>query len=505
MTRRAYSVLLLAVALLGAGGTAFLAMSLSGGEARGRGLSARVDVARQPPRIGPAEPTAPAARREAGGSVAAGEPLPPGSHHTAVRPGLREPYDSQETRMRRAQLSSRILELLDQIMTLDKVTERHNLHTELQNALRELGGRIDPEIRDRLMKMLEEDSDPRFRPLIGQTLGALEGDAETAKRLVDLLKTRPANVYTRNAIFIALENMKVEAVVPDLLALLGEGHDNEELIVRAIGGIGGPDAQKALLQRLFQPLRPETRREIEAALGRVPDRTVLEAATAALPDADADAKASIVTMLGMTRDPRYAESVIRTLEGEAGENVRRAALRALGQFGDEKSGLTLLRYVSQGGDLARHATNALQSISNADTVTRLAEDFDRLPTEARAALMGAALRLPVPGAKLEKLALATLADGDERTRRAAIQVLGRRGRADHVEPVARAIERAQSMTELNAGMQALQSIATRSAAQAGLDRLHLLPEAQREAYRRVFERIREAAPPDPPGIAGDVR
>lgn len=494
--RRAFTLLLLTFALVAAGGTAFLVMSLSGDDDAGRGRDwAR--AGREAPRI------AGSGDESQGGSVpmrerpatGTGRNAGEGAPHGALPPGVREPFDDKDARIRHAQLSARVAELLDKIMAIEKVTERQKYWEELQTALRELGRRIDPALRDRLLTLLNE-AEPRWRPLVGQTLGALEGDADTAKKLVRMLQERPASVYTRNAIYTAIGMMKVEAVVPDLLSLLGEGMENEELLVRAVGQIGGRETHKALLERIYKPLRPETRREIESVLGTTPDAAVLEAAAASLPDADPDARTSIVAVLGMARDPRYSETVIRLLDGEPSANVRQAAFRALGRIGDEKAGLVLLRQIEQGGELSRHATNALYEITNAATLTKLSERYDALNVDARVALVGAARRLPAPGETLNKLAISGLEDHEERVRVQAAGVLGRRGRDDHVEPISRFLDRARSLQELVTAMQALQTIASKASAEAGLARIHLLPAAQQEVYRQAFEKQAAAAMPD---------
>lgn len=480
------SRLLVLGALVGAGVVSYLAVTLLLDPAEVRGSrEERVGDRRVQPgeRSGEALDAGNARPRQGEKPAAPGEG--PGS---SVPPGLRQPEDGPSGAQYFGERQAEVIRLLEEIQNTEDAAQRHRFYQQLLQTLRELGRRIDPSTRDRLIEMLTS-VESRWRPLVGDALGCLGGDVETAKKLVDLLKARAGDVYTRNAIFSALGQMKVQEAVPALLSLLGEGQDNEELIVRAIGDIGGTDAQTALLARLHQPLRPETRREIEAVLGRGMERALLQQAADSYADAGPDARASICIVLGMTRDPRWAEMVISATDREGYEPARKAGIRALGYFGDEKSGEALLRYIDGGGDLGREATKALHEITNAETIAGLAGRWDSFREDAKTALMGAASRLPVPGEKLMGLAVSGLEDPIEGVRTASARTLGRQGRNDFVEPVGRFLDRARNLREISSALQALLKINTKEAAEAALARLGALPENQRTAYRTLFEKM----------------
>ncbi|MGH7162017.1 MAG: HEAT repeat domain-containing protein, partial [Planctomycetota bacterium] len=412
-----------------------------------------------------------------------------GAPSGAVLPGGRTPFDGPEARLELAHASARLLETLDAITQEPDPNRRHQRWTELKSLLRELGHRVDPVVRDRLIDMLTT-VDQNWRPLVGDALGALEGDAGTAKKLTALFQSRPENRYTRSAILIALGKMKVPDVVPELVATLGSGYENEDLIVRAIGQIGGPDAQQALFERLGKPIQPETRREIEAVLGNAPVAAVVKAMVDALPDAHPQLRASLLNILGTTRDARHADAVLKLLENEKDEGVRKAAIRALGELGDARCGAALLKIVEEGGAPARDAERALHQLRDPETVAAIADRWDRLSDQGRAALMGAWSRIPLPGEKGTTLARETgLRDRDERVRTGSLRLLGRPGANDNVEPIAAHLRRNPNIREASTAFESLRRINTPEAAEAAIHHLYVLPEAQRDSYRQMFEKV----------------
>ena len=203
-------------------------------------------------------------------------------------------------------------------------------------------------VRDKLLEQLVS-ADPIWRHLVGDILGTLEGDTDTARKLVDMLEGRPESFHTRGAILHALGKMNVKEVVPDLLKMLSSGHANGDMIVRAIGRIGGAEAAMGLFKRLGVPIATPPRIAIERELGKLKDVAVLRRIEEGLAEADANTQVSYLYILRATRDSRYSKAVCERLKIERDPDVRKAAIRALGFFDDPDSGKVLM-------ELALHGT-----------------------------------------------------------------------------------------------------------------------------------------------------
>jgi len=408
----------------------------------------------------------------------------------------REPFDSPEYLAQVAQDQRRVLELLELIQGTSPKDPAAQVarYRELQELIRSLGHQVNSQVRERLLSLLPEVEE-KWRALLGDTLGSFQGDKETAQALLVMLQARPENVYTRNAIITALGKIQVKEVVPDLLGMLGTGIDNENLIVRTIGQIGGKEAGQALYERLSRPIMPETQREIERVLGEQRDPAILGKIRDGLLEGvgDAGQRNSYLNILSMTRDEAYAPAVRKLLEGESDPNVRRNAMRALGMFGDADSGRALLEIV-QGGrqDESVEAIRAIHYITNPVTVDALSDEWRTLNDQGRIAVLGAAMRLPSPTEKLLAIAGESIRDPNESIRTSAAQMLGRPGRDASVEPLVAFLARSESLRERATAISALQKIGTLAAAEGALRGLGAVPdERQREAYRATFEKIRD--------------
>jgi HEAT repeat protein len=386
-----------------------------------------------------------------------------------------------------------VTEILTKIQSLDDVNvdERMALFTELRSLIRSLGHRVDRATRDQMLRMLTS-VEGKWRPLVGEALGYLQGDVETAKALMGMLQQRPTNVYTRSAILSALGKMQVKEVLPDLVATLGAGYDSEPLIVRAIGQIGGPEASAALLDRLDTPLDRDTAAEIERVIGQAANPVVMEEIKRRLKDASPKSRASMMDILAMTGDAAHAAAVRDMLATETDAAARRSAILALGRFGDPASGDALLRLLEGGSETDRQdAARAMERVRQPETIQRLAESYANMGEPARLAVLLAGSRVPAPGATLVEVAKQAIRDPVERIRMPCARILGQRGRDEHVEILADYMKRAESYRERAAALQALRQVGTPKAAETALSLLDLLPERQREPQRAVFEKMRE--------------
>jgi HEAT repeat protein len=407
----------------------------------------------------------------------------------------RQPWDGPEWRAYIARTKSEILDLLEQIPNEPDSGKRRDLYNQLRERVRKLGHRVDPQVREALLGMIET-VDPAWRALVGETLGYLRGDEETAKKLTEMLQGRASDVSTRRAILLALRNMKVESVVPSLLGMLRTDAKDKSYIATAIGEIGGRAAYDGLLEELDRALDSRTRASIEQALSRARDPVTLEKVKQALVQAEPDSRLSYIKILAQTRDPRYGDVMRRVLQEETNFRARKAAIRALGRMGDQAAGKALLGLVATGSERDRaEATRALHFIRDPETIETLARDWDRLDEPARAAVMGAAGRLASPGEKLLELAAQGIRDPGGRVRRTAAKLLGRRGYDKGVEPIVGFIRAEAGAADVSAGLHALLEIRTRKAARAGLDALdRIANERQRRWWEDQFERVLEQAP-----------
>jgi len=410
-----------------------------------------------------------------------------------IRPGGREPHDSPQTLARRAEQSAEVLRLLEKIRTAEDPSRNTAMFLELQKLVRQLGYRLPRTTRDQLVAMLDT-VEPKWRPLIGKTLGNLRGDTETAGILMAKLEGRPDNTYTRRALLYALTNMDVPEVLPRLGKMLGTAFEEEHLVARAIGQIGGEKATETLLNYLERdPIRGQTAREIERILGAGADPKVLSKVEKGLESDSPTKRKSMLNVLAAARSEESAESIRELLENEADPSVRSAAIRALGQIGDPDSGQALLAMV-EGGDAGQRsqAINAIHAIRNPKTVEQLAGEWNRLPDDAQYAVIGAAARLPRPPEKLVEIARdSAVSSNNERVRNAAVNVLGSTRDEKHAELIGSFLRGAKSRRERSVALQALRRIGTEKAAETALRHLGYLPERERESVRLQFEKIRD--------------
>lgn len=413
-----------------------------------------------------------------------------------TRPGQREAFDSPETDALRARQSARILSILDTIRSDDSSnpTKSQKLFLEMQKLVRSLGHRLPRTTRDELVDMIDS-VEPQWRRLIGATLGNLQGDAETAQILMSKLEGKPKDIHTRRALLLAITNIESDAVLPSLTNMLGNNYEDESLVARAIGRIGGQKATDALLSYLERDLViGSTAREIERILGSSADPAALEKVAKSLESANPRKRASMLNVLGASKKDgvEHSAAIRKLLKQEMEPSVRAAAIRALGQIGDVESGQQLLE-LAQGGDprQSSQAINAIHTIRDAKTVAKLAEDWSRLSDSARFAVIGAAARLPRPNEQLVGIARESINDSNIRVRTAAVRVLGASRSEKHVDLLGSVLRGSKTASERSAALEALRRIGTEKAAEEVLRNVHSLPQRQQQSVRVQFERIRD--------------
>ncbi len=484
------NVLLVTMTLFGALAVGALLL-LSGGEpggARAQGGEARGERG-DGPGVGAA----------AAAGTTRGQVVTPEQARNAVKPsaialsGAREPFDDEETIAAREQAASRIEELLQGMINPDlKAHERVALGQELQRLLRQLGHRVSPAVRERLLQLLAT-APASWKRTVGDVIGSLDGDTGTAQALLEMLRSAPEDAETRRAIYSALGSMNVHEVTPVLMSMLGQGLPDEPLIIRTIGGLAKPEELEQLFGRLEGPLVAASRSEIERILqekGRIPG--FFDKVAAALETNDLQKRRSLLRILGASNDPDHAARVRELLKTETDAESRALAIQALGKFGDVESGKTLLDIVQTGTQQDQgRAIQAIHTIRDRDTIGVLAGSYAGLGAEGKCAVMGAISRLPAPTDAMVKLAEEQgLVDPDLRTRNAAARVLGKRGRDEGVEPLVSFLDRSTHPAERSAALTALETIHTIKAAEAAMRALRVVPNArERERWEKRFQAI----------------
>jgi HEAT repeat protein len=339
---------------------------------------------------------------------------------------------------------------------------------------------------------------PAWKDAIAGAIGSLDGDTDTAQSLLEMLRTTPDDIHTRRAIYSALGQMNVPEVTPALMTMLGEGLQDEPLIIRTIGQIARPEELEQLFERLDKPIIAASRTEIERVLqerGRIPG--MMEKVAQGIDGADPQKRRSLLRILQASTDPKHAELVRTLLKTEPDAESRAIAIQALGKFGDVDSGKTLLDIVQTGTPEDQHrAISAMHSIRDRDTVAVLAESYGNLGPEGRMAVMGAISRVPLPTDQMLKVAQDSgLLDPDLRVRTAAARTLGVRGRDDGVEALVSYIERSNQRPEWSTALVALEKIATPKAAAAAMRVLRVVPNDRErtrleERFRKMLEETR---------------
>jgi HEAT repeat protein len=417
-------------------------------------------------------------------------PPPPEFLTAPAEPDAAE--EGTEATARRKERSERALALLEKMMATEKTRTRDAMNRELQALLSGLGSRIDPVVRETLIDKLRS-APVRWRPTICDALGALEGDAAAARALLETVAAPGQDEPTRRAIYAAIERIHAPEIMPDLFVLLDKGVPDEPMVVRTIARLGGLEQAKELLKRAEGPLRADTRAELETELRtmcRAPG--VIDHAASRLAQASAPARATLLAVMGESRDPRHARLVQAMLAKEENAKLRDAAFETMGRIGDGASGLFLLDVAEHGDPQDRmRSARAIRGIRNPETLTLLVRGWETLGPQSRRAVLSAAARLAKPGSTLTTLAREeAIRDADPAVRRAAVQLLGRPGGEDSVVALCGFADRSTSTADRAIALQSLLRIGSPKAAQEGLAAIERADDPTlRAKYETPFRRL----------------
>ena len=175
-----------------------------------------------------------------------------------------------------------------------------------------------------------------------------KGDANQARLLIGVLTDRRA----------------AEAVAP-LLATAKTGKDPNVVAdaVKALGVLGDLKDISALIDLLLETDSPATRDALEKAIGNVASRQKTEASrvtliVAALPKASADAKVSLLKVLGRLGGAK-ALAAVRSAAGSSDAKLKDAGVRALAGWSDDSAAVDLLK-IAGAADSEVHQILALR-------------------------------------------------------------------------------------------------------------------------------------------------
>jgi aminopeptidase N len=198
------------------------------------------------------------------------------------------------------------------------------------------------------------------------------------------------------------------------IAALGEAaaHDHfwgvRVQALTALGKLGGAQAEKAVLPSLADP-QPWVREVAVEQLGKFTDDPGLAAKLTEISAKDSAYRVRVAALLALGQ--RKAEGALGTLDGAAKADspddvIRRAALRAMGELGNDQAVPRLLEWLEPGK-----------------------------PVRLRAAAIGSLGKIAKKDESVESRLIALLNDSDFDIRFAAIFALGERGDRAAIEPL----------------------------------------------------------------------
>ena len=286
-----------------------------------------------------------------------------------------------------------------------------------------------------LLLELVKDPDADVRAVAYEGLGRVAdgravGDMAAALKDVDKLG-EPGATAVREAAARAFQGIGSSAV-PALADLTRDKSQKaREAAVAALGGIGGTDAERALVAAL-QDSRSSVRQLAVHALARAAAAGSIGSLSAALGHRDPATRRSAVEAAAEMKGGDVAPALAR-LTRDADGNVREAAVRALGRHGSPQA-IEALLVVFEGQDrtLRELAASALK-------------DLEWQPATAEQRALRAILRgeygvAAAEGEAAVDLLSALLGDKSASVRRAVVGALGLTAQAAAVRPLLQALQ-----------------------------------------------------------------
>ncbi len=221
---------------------------------------------------------------------------------------------------------------------------------------------------------------------------------------------------------------------------------NEELVDTIIGFLG--DSDKEIRAIAFEQIRNE-----------VKGTDATKRFAAELPKLGTDAQIGLLSALGDRGDAAAKPAVAEILSPATDEATRVAAVNALGKLGDESDCRTLVGLLSNQGQVAATARQALIALQGDAVSQEIMNQIDQGATPLKISLMNI---LTSRRAKDTIPALIEIATGkDAATRTAAMQSLGQLADPEHVPALVQAVLAAASEREREAAEKNLMFVCNR--------------------------------------------
>ncbi len=336
--------------------------------------------------------------------------------------------------------------------------EEPNIRYLCVQALGKIG---DPECVDLLVTLLHEPDD-NMKYVAVEALGHI-GDPKAVRPLMNLAVGADSDL--KYAIAEALGRIGSAEATSILLSFLDE--EDEEVVlqaVKALGRLRDPSAVPRLIELFERTDKEELLGHIARALGEMEAPQAREHLLRVLSDAGPELAVEVIGALGKIGDAAALDGIVEAMRRLSVPEVERAAVRAIGEIGDEKGVAPLMELMDSGReglveaiaeamgrirsklciptltDLLSHADvgirklaveglGAIEDPSCIEAVARLGGDPAESVREAAARALG---RIDT----VDSIAplLRFLADPDERVSEAAVESLLAIGR-EAVEPV----------------------------------------------------------------------
>ncbi|MHA1879364.1 MAG: HEAT repeat domain-containing protein [Candidatus Heimdallarchaeota archaeon] len=248
-----------------------------------------------------------------------------------------------------------------------------------------------------------------------------ERKEELTKMLIKAVKQRKS----RKKAITFIANIRTKEALPTLQkAIENENWEVREAAAEALGKIGTPAAEEALLTAIKKDKDWEVRAAAAEALGKIGTPAAVKALQKAIKkDKDWEVRAVAAEALGTIGTPAAVKALQKAIKKDKGWEVR-AAAEALGAIGTEKA-LTALQTALKSRHLLVRvaAAEALGKIGTEKALTALQKAIENENWEVREAAAEALGKIGTEKA-LTALQTAIKEDKDELVRRAAAEALG---------------------------------------------------------------------------------